>query len=189
MSLNASCKIIKIMKDIRQLNILDDININKLFNKSNDQVQIDFIKFLVNKIEDVSKIPPLKISNINTFRVLLERSIIFDEYNLCYFLLTNKERNIIITINEYNSYEKQTKNTKIASLLNEYKIKEAYNMELNYSDDDDDSLESSDELSESSDELSYESDELSDESDELSDESDESDESNTSNNSSNFVID
>ena len=181
MSLNASCKIIKIMKDIRQLNILDDININKLFNKSNDQVQIDFIKFLVNKIEDVSKIPPLKISNINTFRVLLESSINFDEYNLCYFLLTNKERNIIITINEYNSYEKQTKNTKIASLLNEYKIKEAYNMELNYSEDD-----TSSESSESSESFDESFDESSESFDELSDSSSDEELSESSYNSSNF---
>lgn len=179
MSLSASRQIIKIMKDINYLNNIN--NINKIFNKSDEQVQIDFIKFLIPKIENITEYPNILISNVNTFRVLLEWSINFNDYNLCNFLLTHKDTNIIITISEYVSYEEKTKNKQIAVLLNEYKIKEAYNMELNYNDS------SSDDLS---DDESSDYDSLDDSSDNSSDnDSSDNDSSDESSDSSNFDID
>ncbi len=145
----------KIMKNINKFkynvdifDYLDESDINSIFNKSEEQMQIDFIKFLLSKIkEDIKFLLVLTISNNNTFRTLLEWGIKYDDYDLCYFLFHHKDTNIIITNKEYSSYEEKTKNKKIALLINEFKIKEAYKYEIESSDTEDSSSNSSDDES------------------------------------------
>jgi hypothetical protein len=135
-------------------NNIDDININSIFNKSEEQLQIDFIKLLLSKIkEDIKFVLVLTISNINTFKTLLEWSIKYDDYNLCYFLFHHKDKNIILTNKDYTLYEEKTKNKKIALLINEFKLKDSYDDSSDDSSDDstDSSYDSSDDSTDSSD--------------------------------------
>ncbi len=141
----------KIMKHINKLknenaifDYLDDLDINNIFNKSNEDIQIDFIKLLLSKLkEDIKFLLVITISNINTFKTLLEWGIKYDDYNLCYFLFHHKDKKNIITSKDYTSYEEKTKNKKIALLINEFKIKEAYKYDVD-SDDSDDTYNSDD---------------------------------------------
>jgi hypothetical protein len=148
----------KIMKHINKFKYTDDIfnymdntiDVNSIFNKSEEQLQIDFIKLLLSKIkEDIKFVLVLTISNINTFKTLLEWGIKYDDYNLCYFLFHHKDKNIILTNKDYTLYEEKTKNKKIALLINEFKLKDSYD---DSSDDStDSSYDSSDDSTDSSD--------------------------------------
>ena len=148
----------KIMKHINKFKYTDDIfnymddnniDVNSIFNKSEEQLQIDFIKLLLSKIkEDIKFVLVLTISNINTFKTLLEWGIKYDDYNLCYFLFHHKDKNIILTNKDYTLYEEKTKNKKIALLINEFKLKDSYD---DSSDDSTDSYDSSNDSSDSTD--------------------------------------
>jgi hypothetical protein len=148
----------KIMKHISKIKYTDDIfnymddniDVNNIFNKSEEQLQVDFIKFLLSKMkEDIKFVLVLTISNINTFKTLLEWGIKYDDYNLCYFLFHHKDKNIILTNKDYTLYEEKTKNKKIALLINEFKLKNNY--DTDESDDSTDSYDSSNDSDDSSD--------------------------------------
>ncbi len=180
----------KIMKNINKFkynedifDYLDKIDINDIFNKSEEQMQIDFIKLLLSKMkEDIKFVLVLTISNNNTFKTLLEWGIKYDDYNLCYFLFHHKDKKIVLTNKDYSAYEEKTKNKKIALLINEFKIKESYNYDIESSDTDNSSSNSDSESSNSDDDSSsnfYDSSDLED----LKEfDSYESDSSNNSNN-------
>uniref|UniRef100_A0A6C0HWC6 Uncharacterized protein n=1 Tax=viral metagenome TaxID=1070528 RepID=A0A6C0HWC6_9ZZZZ len=139
----------KIMKHINKFKYTDDIfnymdniniDVNSIFNKSEEQLQVDFIKLLLSKMkEDIKFVLVLTISNINTFKTLLEWGIKYDDYNLCYFLFHHKDKNIILTNKDYTLYEEKTKNKKIALLINEFKLKDSYDDSTDSSDDSTDS--------------------------------------------------
>ncbi len=147
----------KIMKNINKFkytedlfDYLDESDINDIFNKSEEQLQIDFIKLLLSKIkEDIKFVIVLTISNINTFKTLLEWGIKYDDYNLCYFLFHHKDKKIVLTNKEYSVYEEKTKNKKIALLINEFKLKEAYKYDIESSSESDSNDDDSDSESES----------------------------------------
>jgi hypothetical protein len=135
-------QLIRIINHINNLNNDDEIleylytfkYLNKIFNKSDESIQIDFIKQLLIKIKskDTFKdsLPLLKMQNIYTINKLLEWGIDYNDYNLCYFVLNHKDKNIYITINEYYEYENRTNNKDISLLFSQFRMKEAYNMEL-----------------------------------------------------------
>jgi len=138
--LSNNTHIIKIMNHINKLNNDDDIidylynyknNINTLFNKSDEQIQIDFIKSLLinikSKHEFKNLFPLLKIQNIYVVKILLDWGIKYNDHSLCHFILNHKAANIVITEDEYNAYEKKTNNKDIALLFSELRIKETYN--------------------------------------------------------------
>ena len=148
---NSNSNIIKIMVHINKLkyddaifDYLDSIdNMNQKFNDSDETQQIDFIKYILSKMKHKDNfkliLPSLKITNIYVFRTLLDWSINYDEYNLCYFLFHRKYNNIIFTTEEYLSYEEKTNNKEIALLLHQFKVKETYNDESESDSDNDDS--------------------------------------------------
>jgi hypothetical protein len=161
--MSSSNNIIKIMNHINKLknddaifDYLDSIeNMNQIFNKSDETHQIDFIKYILSKMKHKDNfkliLPSLKITNIYVLRTLLDWSINYDEYNLCYFLFHRKYNNIIFTTKEYLSYEEKTNNKEIALLLHQFKVKETYN----YESDSDDSSDSNSSCFESDDSTSF----------------------------------
>jgi hypothetical protein len=146
-------QLIRIINHINNLNNDDDIldylytfnNINKIFNKSSEQIQIDFIKQLLNKIKSKDKfkdsLPLFKIQNIYTLNKLLEWGVKYNDYNICYFVLNHKDKNIYITTNQYCEFENNTNNKDISLLFSEFRIKEANDSEC--SSDSSDSSNSS----------------------------------------------
>ena len=155
---NNNDKLINIMKHINKLKNDDDIidylynnynnNINIIFNKSDEQIQIDFIKNLLININSKhyfkTLFPLLKIQNIYIIKTLLDWGIKYTDYSLCYFVLNHKASNIVITEDEYNNYEQKTNNKDIALLFSQIRMKEIYNND-NSDNSDSESIISSDE--------------------------------------------
>jgi hypothetical protein len=147
-------QLIRIINHINKLNNDDEIldylytfqYINKIFNHSNEQIQIDFIKQLLNKIKSKEKfkdsLPLFKMQNIYTINKLLDWGIDYNDYNICYFVLNHKDKNVYITINEYTEFENRTNNKELSLLFSEFRMKESYNMELYSTSDSDSETES-----------------------------------------------
>ena len=142
---NNTDTLVDIMKHINKLKHDDDIidylynnynnNIYTIFNKSDEQIQIDFIKNLLININSKNNFenlfPFLKIQNIYVVKTLLDWGIKINDYSLCYFVLNHKASNINITEEEYQKYEDKTSNKDISLLFNKIRIKETYNDDSN----------------------------------------------------------